>query len=115
MNWDLIVMSIMYAFAGIMHFIKPKAYIKVMPRYLKARKSLVLLSGVFEIALGVGLLFDATRSISALGIILMLIVFLLVHFNMLRGKKYAVGVPRWVLILRIPLQFVLIWWAYLYI
>jgi uncharacterized membrane protein len=115
MRWDLILMAIMYAFAGIMHFIKPKAYIKVMPKYLKPRKFLVLLSGAFEILLGIGLLFETTRQVSAIGVILMLIVFLLVHFNMLRGKKFALGVPRWILILRIPLQFVLIWWAYIYV
>jgi len=115
MKWDLILMAAMYIFAGVMHFIKPKAYIKVMPKYLKPRKFLVLLSGVFEILLGVGLLFDITREISAIGIILMLVTFFLVHFNMLRGKKYSAGVPKWILILRIPLQFVLIWWAYIYI
>jgi len=114
MKWDLILMAAMYIFAGVMHFIKPKAYIKVMPKYLKPRKFLVLLSGVFEILLGVGLLFDITREISAIGIILMLVTFFLVHFNMLRGKKYSAGVPKWILILRIPLQFVLIWWAYIY-
>lgn len=108
-------MSIMYAFAGIMHFIKPDAYIKVMPRFFKARKFLVLLSGGIEIALGIGLLFQKTRSISAIGIILMLLVFFTVHFNMLRGDKFAAGVPKWILILRIPIQFILIWWAYLYI
>jgi uncharacterized membrane protein len=115
MKWDLILMAAMYIFAGVMHFIKPKAYIKVMPKFFKARKELVLLSGLFEIALGLGLLFEETRSISSIGIILMLIVFLIVHFNMLRGEKFAFGIPKWILILRIPLQFILIWWAYLYI
>jgi len=40
--------------------------------------------------------------------------FFLVHFYMLTGKKAAAGIPRWVLILRIPLQFGLIYWAYWY-
>ena len=115
MKWDLILMAAMYVFAGGMHFIKPKAYIKVMPNYIKPRRFLVLLSGCFEILLGIGLLFEETRHLAAIGIILMLIVFLIVHFNMLRGEKFSAGVPRWILILRIPLQFVLIWWAYVYV
>jgi len=115
MKWDLILMAAMYTFAGVMHFIKPKAYIRVMPRYLKPRKFLVLLSGGFEILLGIGLLFEETRQLAAIGIILMLVTFFLVHFNMLRGKKFSAGVPKWILILRIPLQFVLIWWAYIYV
>ena len=113
-DWGLNSMAIMYMFAGIMHFIKPKAYLRVMPRFLPAHKTLVFLSGIAEVILGIALLFEATRNLAIVGIILMLIVFLLVHFNMLRGKKEAAGIPKWILILRIPLQFVLIWWAYYY-
>ena len=115
MNWDLILMGLMYSFLGTIHFIKPKAYIKVMPRFFKARKFLVYLSGAIEILLGIGLFFEYTRSLAAIGIILILIAFLSVHFNMLRGGKYAMEIPNGILLLRIPLQFVLIWWAYLYI
>ncbi|MBT8186259.1 MAG: hypothetical protein KJO73_01065, partial [Croceitalea sp.] len=56
-----------------------------------------------------------TKNISIYGIILMLLVFLLVHFYMLSSKKAAAGIPKWILILRIPLQFGLIYWAYYYI
>jgi uncharacterized membrane protein len=115
MNWDLILMGVMYSFAGTMHFIKPEAYLKVMPGFFKAKTFLVYLSGAIEIMLSVGLFFENTRSLAAMGIVLILITFLSVHFNMLRGKKYAMKVPKWILLLRIPLQFVLIWWAYLYI
>lgn len=115
MKWDLILMSIVYVFAGAMHFIKPKAYVKIMPKFLPKRRTLNLVAGAFEIMAGIGLLFTETRTYSAIFIISMLVVFLLVHFNMLRGEKYALGYPRWVLILRIPLQLVFIWWAYLYI
>ncbi|MFO7745797.1 MAG: hypothetical protein R6V36_10495 [Psychroflexus sp.] len=108
-------MSIIYVFAGAMHFIKPKVYVKIIPKFLPKRRTLNLIAGTFEIIAGIGLLIRETRSYSAILIILMLIVFLLVHFNMLRGKNYSLGVPRWILILRIPLQLVLIWWAYLYI
>lgn len=108
-------MSIIYLFAGTMHFIKPKAYVKIIPKFLPKRRILNLAAGIFEIIAGIGLLFKETRTYSAIIIILMLIVFLLVHFNMLRGEKYALGFPKWILILRIPLQLILIWWAYLYI
>jgi uncharacterized membrane protein len=45
----------------------------------------------------------------------MLTVFLLVHFYMLTGKKEAAGIPKLLLILRIPLQFGLMYWAYFYL
>ncbi|MFN2261929.1 MAG: DoxX family protein [Psychroflexus sp.] len=115
MKWDLILMAIIYAFGGVMHFIKPKAYVKIIPKFLPKRRTLNLVAGAFEIILALGLFFPITRSYAAIGIILMLIVFLIVHFNMLRGEKFGLGIPKWILVLRIPLQFFLIWWAYLYI
>ncbi len=111
----LYVMALMYVVAGLFHFIKPKAYLRIMPRFLPYPKALVFWSGVAEVILGIGLVFPLTRNASILGIITMLVVFLLVHFNMLRGKKEAAGVPKWILILRIPIQFVLIWWALFYL
>jgi len=46
----------MYILAGIMHFIKPKVYLRIMPGYLPNHKLLVALSGIAEIALGMSLL-----------------------------------------------------------
>lgn len=113
--WHLYLMAGMYVFAGIMHFIKPKAYLRIMPRYLPNHKLLVSLSGIVEILLGVGLCFEATKAIAIYGIIAMLAVFLLVHFYMLTGKKASAGIPKWILLLRIPLQFGLMYWAWWYL
>ncbi len=112
--WHLYVMTLIYILAGIMHFIKPKAYMRIMPRYLSNHKQLVYASGVVEIALGIGLCFPETKTVSIYGIIAMLVVFLLVHVYMLTGKKASAGIPKWILILRIPLQFVLMYWAWWY-
>lgn len=108
-------MAFMYIFAGFMHFIKPKAYMRIMPRYLPKHKSLVFISGIAEVILGVCLCFSVTKNIAIWGIIVMLTVFLLVHFYMLTGKKASVGIPKGILILRVPLQFGLMYWAYWYL
>lgn len=113
--WHLYLLGSIYVIAGIMHFIVPKIYLRIMPRYLPNHKLLVTLSGLAEILLGIGLCFPETKNIAIMGIILMLTVFLLVHFNMLRGEKESAGIPKWILILRIPLQFVLMYWAYSYL
>ncbi|MCM4154615.1 hypothetical protein [Gramella sp. AN32] len=113
--WHLYLMSIMYIIAGIMHFIKPKMYLRIMPRYLPAHKFLVLLSGAAEIILGIALLFSQTKNVAIYGIILMLLLFLLVHFYMLSSEKAAAGLPKWILWLRLPLQFILIGWAWFYL
>ena len=88
---------------------------RIMPRYLPAHKSLVLLSGAAEILLGLCLLLPDLQALAIYGITLMLLIFLLVHFYMLSSKKAAAGIPTWILIVRIPLQFILIWWAWFYL
>ncbi len=105
----------MYVFAGIMHFVKPGAYIKIMPDYFKYKPFLVYASGLAEIACGAALFFDSLKDIAIYGIVAMLLVFLTVHINMLKGKKEALGIPKIILILRLPLQFLLIWWAIYYL
>lgn len=90
-------------------------YLRIMPRYLPNHKLLVFLSGLAEISLGIGLCLENTRNLSIYGIMVMLVVFLPVHFYMLSNEKAAAGIPQWILILRIPLQFVLMYWAYSYL
>ena len=113
--WHLYLLASIYVLAGTMHFIVPKVYLRIMPRYLPHHRLLVSLSGLAEIILGLGLCFPTTKNSAVLGIIVMLSVFLLVHFYMLKGQKESAGIPKWILILRIPLQFVLMYWAYSYI
>lgn len=113
--WHLYLMAALYVFAGLMHFIKPKIYLRVMPNYLPYPKFLVLLSGAIEILLGIALCSQETKNIAIYGIIAMLVVFLLVHFYMLKGEKESAGFPKWLLLLRIPMQFLLMYWAYTYV
>lgn len=113
--WHLYLMAAIYIIAGLMHFIKPKIYLRIMPRYLPNHKLLVSLSGIAEIMLGVGLCFSPTKDTAISGLIAMLTVFLLVHFYMLSSKKAGAGIPQWALLLRIPMQFGLMYWAYWYL
>ncbi|WP_375323865.1 MauE/DoxX family redox-associated membrane protein [Flagellimonas sp. GZD32] len=108
-------MALLYMFAGIMHFIKPKMYLRIMPQYLPDHRLLVMLSGIFEVVFGVALMISLTREWAIYGIILMLLSFLPVHFYMLSSEKASAGIPLWLLILRVPLQFVLMYWAFSYL
>ncbi len=113
--WHLYLMALMYIVAGIFHFLKPKSYMRIMPRYLPSHKLLVHLSGEAEIILGILICIPATKNLGIYGIILMLAVFLLVHFYMLSSEKAGAGIPKWALIARIPLQFLLMYWAWYYL
>lgn len=112
--WHLYLMAVLYIAAGINHFIKPKIYLRIMPLYLPKHKLLVYLSGITEIFLGIMVCVPLVKNISLFFIIAMLTVFLLVHFYMLSSKKASAGLPKWMLVLRIPIQFLLIYWAYSY-
>jgi hypothetical protein len=57
----LYLMALLYIGAGVLHFVVPKFYLRIMPPYLPAHHLLVALSGVAEVIVGVGLLIPATR------------------------------------------------------
>ena len=114
-SWHLYTMAALYIIAGLMHFIKPKIYLRIMPNYLPNHTLLVYLSGVIEIALGVGICLPQFHNFALCAIIGMLLAFLLVHIYMLKNKKASEGIPMWFVVLRIPLQFLLMYWAYSYL
>lgn len=109
----LYLMGGIYIFAGTMHFVKPRMFVKIIPPYLPNPKVLNAIAGASEIILGLALLFPSTRSIAAIGIILLLLA--VFPANIYMFQKGAKGIPKWALLLRLPLQFVLIAWAYMYV
>ena len=112
-NVGLYIQAFLYIAAGLNHFINPKGYLAVMPPYVPAHSLMVVLSGIAEVVLGVGLLFPATRSLSAWGLILLLIAVLPANVYMATADRFA-PIPAWLRWGRLPLQGVLIWWAYRY-
>ncbi|MCG2459428.1 hypothetical protein K8352_01555 [Flavobacteriaceae bacterium F89] len=113
--WHLFLMAALYLFGGLMHFIKPRIYLRIMPRFLPNPELLVKLSGWAEIGIAIALCIPYFRNLAIWLLIAMLAIFLWVHFYMLSSKKAGAGVPQWILILRIPLQFVLMYWAFTYV
>lgn len=112
-NVSLYVQSVIYIVAGLNHFINPKMYLALMPPYIPAHNVMVMLSGIAEVVLGIGLLFPATRSLSAWGIILLLIAVFPANVYMATSNRFR-KFPAWLRWMRLPLQGVLIWWAYKY-
>lgn len=113
--WHQYLLGIIFLLAGINHFRKPKLYEKIIPPYIRSHSTMVIISGIAEMVLGFMLLNKNTQQEAAWGIIILLILFLPIHFYMLKNKKASLKLPKWVLILRIPLQFALMAWAAIYI
>ncbi len=111
LRWLLTVFMVA---AGLNHFIAPAPYVAIMPRALPWHLALVYLSGVAEIAGGLGLILPATRRLAAWGLIALLIAVLPANVNMAVHHLPLGGraVPTWLLWARLPLQLVLIGWAF---
>jgi uncharacterized membrane protein len=111
------IMGIFYTFAGIMHFLRPDAYMPMMPPYLPWHLGLIYLSGLAEVLVGVGVLIPGTRRIAAWATILLLIAILPANIHIalynvpVFGAAEGAGIFNWI---RIPFQGVLILWAWWY-
>ncbi|NGX85199.1 MULTISPECIES: MauE/DoxX family redox-associated membrane protein [Aequorivita] len=112
--WHQYLMGVLLVLAGMNHFRKPKLYERIMPPYIPAHSTMVMLSGVAEMVLGFMLMNKNSQEMAAWGIIALLIAFIPVHIYMLQDKKASMKLPKWALIVRFPLQLGLIYWAYLY-
>jgi len=112
--WHLYVMALLYVLAGINHFRKPRLYLKMIPPFFPNPKLLNIISGIAEISLGILLCIPATSAYAAVGIIALLIVIFPANLFMYLNESANLGLPKWALFLRLPLQIVLIIWAYEY-
>ena len=103
-----------FVVAGTLHFVFPGYYRLIVPPYLPSPAALVAISGVAEIAGGLGLLLPRFRRSAGVGLILLLIAVLPVNLEMLQRHRMSGG-PGWqevLLWLRLPLQGILIWWTW---
>ena len=97
--------------AGVMHFARPDFYLKIMPPYLPAHYELVILSGVCEVVLGILLLVPKVSKLAAWGIIVLLIAVFPANIHIYQNPE-VLPAPPILHLLRLPLQGLLILWAY---
>jgi len=107
------VLAAIFVFAGVMHFAATEAYVRIMPPWLPLHRELVLLSGVFQVAGGVGLLVPRTRRAAGIGLVLLLIAVFPANVQMLLNARAAGASPSAQALLwaRLPLQLALIAWT----
>ena len=116
----LFVMGPLYVVAGVLHFVVPELYVQIVPPMLPAPLALVYLSGIAEIAVGVGVLLPRTRRYAAWATAAVLLAVFPANVYMATHGVVVEGLPgggdpseivRWG---RLPLQGVLILWALWY-
>jgi uncharacterized membrane protein len=113
--WHFYFLACLFILAGILHFLFPRVYRRILPPWIPSKTMVVYVSGVLEILFGTCLFFPSFRIAGLYGIMILLVLFLPVHTNMLRDSNAAMGIPSWILLLRIPLQGLLIYWVYTYL
>jgi uncharacterized membrane protein len=107
-----IILAAFFIASGFGHFFNPDTYLQMMPPYLPWHLFLIYLSGAFEILFGTLLILPKWTKLGAWGIILLLIAFLPIHVYMALNAEDFAFTPSVFLWLRLPLQAVLIAWAY---
>ncbi len=104
--------AVFFVAAGLGHFIVPAFYLAMMPPWLPAPLFLVQLSGVAEIAGGLGLLIPRLRRAAGIGLVLLLIAVFPANIQMLQNAR-AAGTPELALWIRLPFQILFIGWVLL--
>jgi uncharacterized membrane protein len=110
----LYLMSLMYFAAGIYHFVNPKMYLRIMPSYLPFHLPLVYISGVCEILVAILLIPESTRSLGAWLTIALLVAVFPANIQMAVNFWQKKHPGLWMAVVRLPLQLLLIYWAWIY-
>jgi uncharacterized membrane protein len=110
----LYTMAFLYVLAGSYHFVRPKFYRRIMPPWIPWHMPVIYISGITEIVFGLLLLPVITRNYAAWGIIILLILIFPANIQMALNFYRKKNPYLWISILRLPLQPVLIWWAWQY-
>lgn len=113
-NVSLYTMASIYIASGIYHFIDPSFYEKIMPKYLPWHLFFIYLTGILGIVFGLLVLPKRTRKAGAWCLIVFLLAVFPANFQMMVNFMFDNNPYLWLAVLRLPLQLILIWWAWLY-
>src|ERR1700759_3466188 len=97
--------------AGPLHFLKPRVYEAIMPRYLPARRALVYASGVAEMAGGAGVLHPRTARPAGWWLVATLLAIFPANVEMAVHAERFRRFPEPLLWARLPLQGAIIAWV----
>jgi len=105
-------LALFFVGAGVMHFVKPGAYEPTVPDALPGHREIVYISGVAEIAGGLGVLPGRTARWAGWWLIALLIAVFPANVNMALHAERFRAVPEALLWVRLPLQAALIAWVW---
>lgn len=108
----LVLFGAFFIVAGITHFTNQAFFTSIVPPYLPFPVALVVISGIAEIALGAALMVRRTSRLAAWGLIALLIAVFPANLHMAMNPQLYPTTSPTALLIRLPLQAVLIAVAY---
>ncbi len=99
-----ILFAIFMIMGGVQHFLKPDFYLPFVPDFLPFKMEVIYMSGLLEIALGALLLLKKYARLAAMGIFILMVLFLPIHVWDVFSSTPAIGTHKAALI-RLPFQF----------
>ncbi len=110
----LYIQAGLYIMAGINHFINPAFYQLIMPPWMPWHYPLIYISGLAELLCGIFFIPVRTRRVAAWAIIMLLIAIYPANIQMAINYFQDNNPKLWIALLRLPLQVLLVWWAWIY-
>ena len=106
------LLGLTFVATGVLHFLRPRMYEAIMPRYLPAHRELVYASGIAELAGGAGVLHPRTRKAAGWWLIATLVAVLPANVEMAVNADRFKQFPEPLLWARLPLQGAVIAWVW---
>jgi uncharacterized membrane protein len=117
-NRSRLALAALFTYAGSLHFLKPRFFEAIVPPAIEsAKKEVVAISGVAEIAGAVAVLHPATRRFGRWWLLALLISVFPANIHMAVNPEQIRGldlkkIPRWALWARLPLQPLAMLWVW---
>ena len=111
-KWRLAARVFIFAWfvlGGLAHFLMPAPFLSIMPPAIPYPSQVVYISGAFELLGAMGLCIPAIRRLAGYGLILLTICVTPANVYMWLHAEAFPDIPSWLLLLRLPLQAVLLW------
>ena len=113
------LLAAFFVFAGTMHFVRPREYRAIMPPFVPAHPEAVAVSGAAELAGGLAVIPAATRRFAGWWLIAVLVAVFPANVHMALNPNEvakkgvpADRIPSWLLWARLPLQPLMMLWAW---
>lgn len=107
-------LSFSYFFFALGHYVKTEGMVEMLPSFVPYRHEIIWLTGLWEIGIAIGLLFQKWRYHAGIASIITLIAFFPANIYA-ASNAIGLGGHTWgleYLLVRAPLQLFLIWWSY---